>query len=91
MRFAKPIDTILIDDLLKAHNKIITLEEGSSGGFAASVNQYLLTKNIGNITVKNITFPDYFIENATQEEMYSEVGMDTNSMVKIFQSEIIIY
>jgi 1-deoxy-D-xylulose-5-phosphate synthase len=86
MRFAKPIDTNLIDDLLKTHNKIITLEEGSSGGFAASVNQYLLAKNIGNITVKNLTFPDYFIENATQEEMYSEVSMDTDSMVQIFQS-----
>jgi 1-deoxy-D-xylulose-5-phosphate synthase len=85
MRFAKPIDTDLIDEILKTHRKILTIEEGSQGGFSASVNQYLFTKNIGDLVVKNLTFPDYFIENATQEEMYSEISMDSDSLLKTFR------
>jgi 1-deoxy-D-xylulose-5-phosphate synthase len=86
MRFAKPIDTNLIDKIMQSHNKLVTIEEGSSGGFSASVNQYLLHKEYQSFKIKNLTLPDEFVEHATQDEMYEDAGMSSSKLVEIFKS-----
>jgi len=81
-RFAKPIDTNLIDLILDSHKYILTIEEGSIGGFASSVLNY--THNIRlkptNSIIKNLFFPDKFIEHDTPEGQYKEIGMDSKSI-----------
>ena len=83
-RFAKPIDTNLIDFLLDNHNYLITIEEGSIGGFASHVLNYINNiriKKTSTVT-KNIFFPDRFIDHMKPEEQYEEIKMDTNSIVQ---------
>ncbi len=83
-RFAKPIDTKLIDQLVDNHKFLITIEEGSIGGFASHVLNYVYNIRLkkSSVTVKNIFFPDRFIEHMKPEEQYMEIKMDVDSLVK---------
>jgi len=94
-RFAKPIDKVLIDKLLDNHKYLITIEEGSSGGFGATVLNYTHNERIKPTATKinNICFPDRFIDHQLPEEQYAEIGMDANSIaekiVKFYQDKVI--
>ena len=82
-RFAKPLDTKLIDMLVENHKFLITIEEGSIGGFASHVLNYIYNVRAKRTTtvVKNIFFPDKFVDHMTSEEQYNEIKMDVNSIV----------
>ncbi len=84
-RFAKPIDTNLIDFLLDNHKFVLTIEEGSIGGFSSSVLNYIhnIRKTKTNSIIKNIVFPDSFIEHQDPNDQYEEAGMDCNSIVNL--------
>ncbi len=94
-RFAKPIDKVLIDKLLDNHKYLITIEEGSSGGFGSSVLNYINNERIKPTTTKinNMFFPDIFIDHQSPEEQYSEIGMSANAIaekiIKFFQDKVI--
>ena len=94
-RFAKPIDKVLIDRLLDNHKFLITIEEGASGGFGATVLNYVHNERSKSTASKinNIFFPDRFIDHQTPEEQYAEMGMDANSIaekiIKFHQDNII--
>ncbi len=83
-RFAKPIDTNLIDKLVENHKYLITIEEGSIGGFASHVLNYIHNIRLkrSSAVIKNIFFPDKFINHMKPEEQYQEINMDTNSIVQ---------
>jgi 1-deoxy-D-xylulose-5-phosphate synthase len=83
-RFAKPIDTDLIDQLLDNHKYLLTIEEGSSGGFSSSILNYIHNERIKVTSTKinNIFFPDKFIDHQSPEDQYSEIGMDANSITR---------
>ena len=83
-RFAKPIDTDLIDQLAAHHDVLITLEEGSSGGFGALVLNHLNeTGAIGRgLKIKVMTLPDRFIDHDKPEKMYAEAGLDAKAIVE---------
>ena len=84
-RFAKPIDSNLIDFLLDNHKFVVTIEEGSIGGFSSSVLNYIHNsrKAKTNSIIKNIVFPDSFIEHQDPNDQYQEAGMDCNSIVNL--------
>ncbi len=94
-RFAKPLDQILIDQLLNNHEHLITIEEGSIGGFGSAVLDYVnnIKKTPTKSIIKNIIFPDRFIEHNSPENQYKEVGMDAlsiaNKIQSLFSNEII--
>ncbi len=83
-RFAKPLDTGLIDKLLENHKYLITIEEGSIGGFSSHVLNYVynIRRKKCSTIIKNIFFPDKFIDHMKPEEQYAEIKMDTNSLVQ---------
>ncbi len=83
-RFAKPIDTNLLEKLLDNHKYLLTIEEGSSGGFSSSILNYIHNERIKitSTKVNNIFFPDKFIDHQSPEEQYSEIGMDADSIAK---------
>ena len=83
-RFAKPLDTNLIDNLIENHKYLITIEEGSIGGFGSHVLNYVHNIRLkrSSVIIKNIFFPDKFIEHMKPEEQYEEMKMDINSIVK---------
>ena len=71
-RFAKPIDKETIIKLAKTHELIVTIEEGSIGGFSAQVNNLLLDKDVRII---NLFYPDIFVEQDSQDSMHEEAGL----------------
>ena len=83
-RFAKPLDNNLIDFLIDNHNYLITIEEGSIGGFASHVLNYIhnIRRKKSSVIIKNIFFPDKFIDHMKPEEQYEEIQMNANSIVK---------
>ena len=94
-RFAKPIDKNLIDKLLDNHKYLITIEEGSSGGFGSSVLNYIHNeRRKATLTkVNNIYFPDRFIDHQSSDDQYKEIGMDAdsiaNKIIKFYQDNVI--
>jgi len=83
-RFAKPLDLKLIDTLLDNHKFILTIEEGSIGGFGSSMLHYIHNVRIRptNAITKNLIFPDRFIEHNKPDAQYKEIGMDSESIAK---------
>jgi len=82
-RFAKPLDTNLIDRLVRNHEVLITVEEGSSGGFGSQVLAYLAgdgTLDRG-LKVRTLTMPDRFVAQNKPEAMVAEAGLDTGGIV----------
>jgi 1-deoxy-D-xylulose-5-phosphate synthase len=76
-RFAKPLDTALIDRLIAEHGALVTLEQGAVGGFGAQVLQYLAGSgglDRGRL-IRTLTLPDRFIDQASPVEMYAEAGL----------------
>ncbi|QKG84226.1 1-deoxy-D-xylulose-5-phosphate synthase [Kroppenstedtia pulmonis] len=75
-RFAKPLDTELLDELCKAQMPIVTIEEGCSiGGLGSAVLEYYEEQGIYGMAVKRIGIPDYFVEHGGVEEQRIEVGL----------------
>jgi 1-deoxy-D-xylulose-5-phosphate synthase len=75
-RFAKPLDTDLLDKLASRFKKIITVEENSlPGGYGSAVLEYLNEKGL-KVEVLRIGLPDNFVDHGTQEELHSNLGID---------------
>ncbi len=76
-RFAKPLDTGLIDQLMVHHAALITVEQGAMGGFGAQVLHYLA--NCGGLdlgrAIRCMTLPDIFIDQASPAAMYAQAGL----------------
>ncbi len=83
-RFAKPIDTQLIEKIIKNHHSIIIVEEGSIGGFAAHVMQHL--HNGGWLdsgkAVRIMTLPDRMIDHDSQEGQLATAGLDRYAIAR---------
>ena len=82
-RFAKPIDETLIDQLVNNHEAMITIEEGSIGGFATQVMGYIMKKNYfsKNFKYKALHFPDEFIDHDSSENQYIQANITSNDIV----------
>ena len=72
-RFAKPLDENLIWQLATTHEAIMTIEEGSIGGFGSHVVDFLTKKGLmdSNLKFRSMTLPDFFIDQDTPNNMYS--------------------
>jgi len=84
-RFAKPLDEALILDLASRHEVLVTVEEGSRGGFGAMVLHLLAEKgalDAGRVRVRTLTLPDTYQDHDKPEKMYAEAGLDAPSIVK---------
>ena len=82
-RFAKPLDEKLIMEVATNHEVLITIEEGSIGGFGSHVMQLLSDRGVFDTGLKFISMilPDTFIDQDTPEKMYEIAGLDNLSIV----------
>ena len=83
-RFAKPLDTALIDQLIAHHPALITVETGATGGFGALVLHHL-AKSGGlekGRAIRTMTLPDTFIDQASPAAMYAEAGLTAADIVR---------
>ncbi len=84
-RFAKPIDTKLLEDLWKNHSVLIIIEEGSAGGFSSHCLHYLSSNDMlsnTNKSIKCLTMPDNFQDHASQSAQLKEAGLDVDGLIK---------
>ena len=82
-RFAKPLDEKLIMELATNHEVLITIEEGSIGGFGSHVMQLLSDRGVFDTGLKfrSMILPDIFIDQDTPEKMYKVAGLDDLSIL----------
>jgi 1-deoxy-D-xylulose-5-phosphate synthase len=78
-RWMKPLDTELVATLAEEHDVLITIEEGSIGGFGDHVLHYMALNGLlddGQIKVRPMVLPDKYFEAGTQAEQYEEAGLN---------------
>lgn len=82
-RFAKPLDEKLIIETATSHEAIITIEEGSIGGFGSHVMQLLSDRGIFDrgLKFRSMILPDTFIDQDSPEKMYEKAGLNSQSIV----------
>ncbi|QQM31767.1 1-deoxy-D-xylulose-5-phosphate synthase [Martelella lutilitoris] len=82
-RFAKPLDRDLIRQLAAHHEVLVTIEEGSAGGFGAHVIQFLANEGLmdNGLRVRQMVLPDIWMEQAKPEVMYEKAGLDRDGIV----------
>mgnify|MGYP001404731065 FL=1 len=83
-RFAKPLDEKLIMEIATNHEVLITIEEGSVGGFGSHVMQFLSERGVFDTGLKfrSMILPDIFIDQDTPEKMYEIAGLDNLAIAK---------
>ena len=81
-RFAKPLDDKLIMEVASNHEVLITIEEGSIGGFGSHVMQFLSDRGVFDrgLKFRSMILPDIFIDQDTPEKMYETAGLDSSSI-----------
>ena len=89
MRFVKPLDVALIQEIANTHQHIVTVEENAiAGGAGAGVLESLSAMNI-NTPVKLIGLPDEFIEHGTRDELLKTAGLDEMSLLAAMKPLVI--
>ena len=83
-RFAKPLDGNLIRDLASHHEVLVTVEEGSVGGFGSYVLQFLSEHGLldRGLRVRTKVLPDIFIDHGKPEAMYEDAGLNASGIVQ---------
>ena len=86
MRFAKPLDTKLLEEIAGKFKKIVTIEDGCiQGGFGSAVTEWM-TDHGHHPTIKRLGLPDTFVEHGSVSELQAIVGIDVNSIKQTIAS-----
>ena len=95
-RFCKPLDEKLIIELVSNHEAVLTIEEGSIGGFGSHVSNLLSERGFfdSGIKFRSMLLPDKFLDQDTPDKMYRIAGLDSESIVEkvlsILNSNVVI-
>ena len=81
-RFAKPLDEKLIMEIANNHEVLLSIEEGSIGGFGSHVMQLLSDRGVFDkgLKFRSMILPDIFIDQDTPDKMYEKAGLDSLSI-----------
>ena len=95
-RFAKPLDEKLIMEVANNHEALVSIEEGSVGGFGSHVMHFLSDRGVFDrgLKFRSMILPDLFIDQDTPEKMYEKAGLDSlsiaNKIEETLNSNIIL-
>ncbi|MEM7571033.1 MAG: 1-deoxy-D-xylulose-5-phosphate synthase, partial [Pseudomonadota bacterium] len=83
-RFAKPLDEDLVKQLARDHDVLITIEEGSSGGFGAYVLHYAADEGLTDdgLKIRTMRLPDQYIDQDKPDKMYEQAGLNAVHIVE---------
>jgi 1-deoxy-D-xylulose-5-phosphate synthase len=85
MRFIKPLDEALLNELSGQHEIIVTLENNAvAGGAGSAVNECLLAQG-NTVQTLNLGLPDRFVNHGTQNELLTTLGLDVNGIIESIQ------
>ena len=95
-RFAKPLDEKLIMEVANNHDVLVSIEEGSIGGFGSHVMQFLSNRGVFDkgLKFRSMILPDLFIDQDSPDKMYEKAGLDSvsiaNKIEETLNSNIIL-
>ncbi len=83
-RFAKPLDTAMVEQLARNHSVLVTIEDGSAGGFGAQVLQHLAWRGLldGALRVRPMTLPDRFVDHDTPSRQMVDAHLTAQDIVE---------
>lgn len=82
MRFVKPLDEALLTELAANHRYFVTVEDNAvMAGAGSAVNEFIALAQL-NVQTVNLGLPDQFIKHGTQQEIYTELGLDSDGIFK---------
>lgn len=88
MRFLKPIDEELLQEVCQHHKLIFTVEDGTKlGGLGSAVAEYVC-EHFPGVRVVRLGLPDHFVEHGTQGELFQMLGLDADGMARTFVEQI---
>jgi 1-deoxy-D-xylulose-5-phosphate synthase len=89
-RFAKPLDHVLIRELVRNHRLLITVEEGSVGGFGSHVSQFVLNEDLvrPGFSLRALNLPDAFLEHDDQQRQYDQAGLNAADIVRVIETAL---
>lgn len=91
MRFVKPLDTQMIDDIVSTHDAIVTLEENTIlGGAGSAVNEYLVAHDwTQKVKVRNVGLPDVYLDHGDKQKLLASIGISVDGLRETCQSLIV--
>ena len=89
-RFAKPLDTDLINRLVREHEVVITVEEGAIGGFGSHVLQHLTMNGLldHGLKIRTMVLPDIFLDHDSPQAQYDQAGLNARHIVAMALSAL---
>lgn len=88
MRFAKPLDTKVLEEVASCCNRIVTVEDGAcSGGFGSAVLEYLCDKGYTGRVVR-LGLPDEFVPHGKPDELYRMLGLDEEGIMAALKKDL---
>ncbi len=83
-RFAKPLDTELMERLARDHAVLVTIEDGSVGGFGSAVMQHLAWAGLldGALRIRPMVLPDRFVDHNTPAGQLADAGLTAKDIVR---------
>ena len=83
-RFAKPLDVEMIERLARDHRVLVTIEDGSMGGFGAAVMQHLAWAGLldGGLRIRPMVLPDRFLEHDAPAKQWVDAGLSAGDIEK---------
>src|SRR6266850_3164920 len=89
-RFAKPLDTDLVNRLVREHEVVITIEEGAIGGFCSQVLHYLALNGLldHGLKIRTMVLPDVFLDHDSPQAQYDQAGLNARHIVAMALSAL---
>jgi 1-deoxy-D-xylulose-5-phosphate synthase len=89
-RFAKPLDTDLINRLAREHEVMITIEEGAIGGFGSHVLHQLAASGMldHGLKIRTMVLPDIFLDHDSPQGQYDQAGLNARHIVAMALSAL---
>ncbi len=89
-RFAKPLDEELIRRLVRHHSMLLTIEEGSIGGFGAHVLDYVVNSDLMRVgfSMRTLKLPDAFIDHDDPIKQYDAAGLNAPDIVRAIETQL---
>ena len=89
-RFVKPLDEELLRRLVRSHRMLVTVEDGSIGGFGSHALDYIVNNNLlrPGLILRTLTLPDVFQEHDDPQRQYDEAGLTAASIAGVIESSL---
>ena len=90
-RFIKPLDEELLRRLVRTHRMVVTVEDGSIGGFGSHALNYIVNENLlrPGLILRTLTLPDVFQEHDDPARQYDDAGLGASGIIGVIETSLV--